>query len=163
MNQVVLMGRLTKDPAVSDHKTTSGNTICRFSLAVKKTGKSGDDDTMFVNCVAFGKPADLIAGSVHKGHRLLVSGTLDMYKWERDGKSEQAVEIIVNTFDFIERRSEGSGEPNPSFTPPSQTVARVAGQTTVPFNQRKAPEPKPAVQETVEEFYPMDDDDTLPF
>ena len=163
MNQIVLMGRLTKDPVVSDRKTATGNTICRFSLAVKKTGKTGTDDAMFVNCVAFGKTADLIAGSVRKGHRLLVSGSLDMYKWEKDGKSEQAVEIMINTFDFIERRDDSAGEPRPEFRPPAQSVARVAGQATKPFGQRAAPVKPVAKQETVEELWPMSDSDVCPF
>ena len=163
MNQVMLLGRLTKDPVVSDRKTTRGDTICRFGMAIRKFGK-GSDDAIFLDCVAFGKTADLIVGSVRKGHRLLVTGSIDVYKYEKDGRSEQKVEIVVDWSEFIERRDDSAGEPKPEFRPPVASAARVASQTSRPFAQREAaPKAPPAKQEPVDELWPMTDDDTLPF
>lgn len=163
MNQIVLLGRFTKDPVVSDRKTSKGDCICRFSLAVKKFGKKGDDDTMFVNCVAFGKNADLIVGSVRKGHRLLVRGSLDIYGYEKEGKREQAVEVVVDGFDYIETRDSQESEPRPAFRAPDSSVRGVTSQATRPFSQRQSAPPKQAVQQTVEEEWAMTDDDTVPF
>ena len=54
MNKVVLMGRLTKEPEV--RRTTEDKAVARFTVAINRRGNN--EETDFINCVAFGKTAN---------------------------------------------------------------------------------------------------------
>lgn len=103
-NKVILMGNLTRD--VEMRTTQSGQTVANFSLAVTRSWRdqSGQqqDQTSFINCVAWGKPGEIIAQYVQKGAPLLVSGRLDQRSYEdKDGNKRQAVEVVVEDFNFV--------------------------------------------------------------
>lgn len=103
-NKVILMGNLTRD--VEMRTTPSGQSVANFSLAVSRSWKGQDgqqqDQTSFINCVAWGKPGEIIAQYVQKGAPLLVSGRLDQRSYEdKDGNKRQAVEVVVEDFNFI--------------------------------------------------------------
>ena len=53
MNKVFLIGNLTRDPELTE--TTSGVSICRFSIAVNRnySGADGERKTDFFNCTAW--------------------------------------------------------------------------------------------------------------
>lgn len=72
MNNINLLGRLTKDPELK--KSSSDLLFCNFSLAVNKIGKKDEAD--FFNCVAFGKTAELIEKYCKKGNQLAVTGSM---------------------------------------------------------------------------------------
>ncbi len=103
-NKVILMGNLTRD--VEMRTTASGQTVANFSLAVSRSWKGQDgqtqEQTSFINCVAWGKPGEIIAQYTSKGTPLLVSGRLDQRSYEdKDGNKRQAVEVNVEDFNFI--------------------------------------------------------------
>ncbi len=103
-NKVILMGNLTRD--VEMRTTTSGQTVANFSLAVSRSWKDQNgqtqEQTSFINCVAWGKAGEIIAQYVKKGDPLLVSGRLDQRSYEdKDGNKRQAVEVNVEDFNFI--------------------------------------------------------------
>lgn len=103
-NKVILMGNLTRD--VEIRTTTSGQTVANFSLAVSRSWKDQNgqtqEQTSFINCVAWGKVGDIIAQYTSKGTPLLVSGRLDQRSYEdKDGNKRQAVEVNVEDFNFI--------------------------------------------------------------
>ena len=103
-NKVILMGNLTRD--VEIRTTPSGQQVANFSLAVTRSWKGQDgqtqDQTSFINCVAWGKPGEIIAQYVGKGAPLLVSGRLDQRSYEdKDGNKRQAVEVVVEDFNFV--------------------------------------------------------------
>ena len=58
MNNVTLVGRLTKDPELRTIST--GNTTCSFTVAVSRqfTNANGERETDFINCVIWGKQAE---------------------------------------------------------------------------------------------------------
>ncbi|WFS86159.1 single-stranded DNA-binding protein [Clostridium phage vB_CpeS-17DYC] len=68
MNQVNLLGRLSKDV---DYRTGNTN-IARFTLAVNRKFKRDEAD--FINCIAFGKTADIINQYFSKGSQIAISG-----------------------------------------------------------------------------------------
>jgi len=119
-NKVILMGNLTRDIEV--RTTPSGQTVANFSLAVSRSWKGQDgqtqDQTSFINCVAWGKPGEIIAQYVKKGDPLLVSGRLDQRSYDdKDGNKRQAIEVNVEDFNFIgggNRGGEGGGFSAPS-------------------------------------------------
>ena len=63
MNQVLLIGRLTKDPELK--YSQSGKAFCRFSIAVTKEFNRNETD--FFDCVAWNKTAEIIAEYMRKG------------------------------------------------------------------------------------------------
>ena len=55
-----------------------------------------------------GQDSRAIHKYVSKGQRLLVEGCLRWSSWETDGKKQSKVEILVESFNFIERKEPGS-------------------------------------------------------
>ena len=107
LNVVTILGRLTRDVEL---KQTNGGMVARFSLANgyrKKQGNEYVEATNFIDCVAFGKTGEAIQKSVKKGHRLLVFGSLRWSSWESDGKKHSKLEVLVESFNFIERKESG--------------------------------------------------------
>ena len=103
-SKVILMGNLTRDPET--RTTTSGQSVTSFSLAVSRQWRGSDgqnqEQTSFINCVAWGRPGEVIAQYVKKGNPLLVSGRLDQRSYEdKDGNKRQAVEVVVEDFNFV--------------------------------------------------------------
>lgn len=94
MNQVTLMGRITKDIECS--QSSNGKNYCKFTLAVKRPLKT--DETDFINCVAFGKTAELIAVYFSKGDRILITGQINVNNHE----NQFYTNVVVNNFEFIE-------------------------------------------------------------
>lgn len=110
-NKVILMGNLTRD--VEMRTTPNGQNVANFSLAVSRSWKdqSGQtqEQTSFINCVAWGKTGEIIAQYVSKGQSLLVSGRLDQRSYEdKDGNKRQAVEVVVEDFNFTGGRASES-------------------------------------------------------
>ena len=122
-NKVILMGNLTRDVEV--RTTASGQSVANFSLAISRSWRGQDgqqqDQTSFINCVAWGKVGDIIAQYVHKGSPLLVSGRLDQRSYQdKDGNKRSAVEVVVEDFNFVgSGRSDNS---SPSATSSNQST-----------------------------------------
>lgn len=108
MNAAIILGRLTRDPVIK--VTQGGMTIARFTLAVNRLNKTGQNpEADFINCVAFGKTADAIGNYVYKGQRLLVEGRIQTGSYtSKSGEKKFTTEIAVNRAEFIEKRSESS-------------------------------------------------------
>lgn len=90
-NKCIFAGNLTKDPEFSQSK--SGTDYCRFSLAVN----SGADETLFMNCTAFGKTAEVVRDYLAKGKFTIVEGRLQSRKYEIDGISKVSYELIISS------------------------------------------------------------------
>ena len=106
-NHIELLGRLTKDPEI--RYTPSQKVVAQFTLAVDRPFKAenGQKEADFIPCVAWGKSAELIGNSCAKGHRLFVEGRLQIRNYEgKDGTKRYVAEVIANSFEFIERKSD---------------------------------------------------------
>lgn len=107
MNKVVLLGRLTSDPTV--RYTQTGKVVAQFILAVDRPFKDaqGNKETDFIPVVLWGKAAELVGNSCQKGHRLIVEGRLQIRSYDaKDGTKRWVTEIIANSVEFVERRSD---------------------------------------------------------
>lgn len=97
MNNVTLMGRLTKAPELK--YTNTGTSYCNFTLAVNKPKiKDKEQETNFINCIAWGKTAETICNWLDKGNRVIVLGRLDVSK--KDDK--YYTNVVVETINFID-------------------------------------------------------------
>ena len=72
MNNVNLVGRLTKDPEL--RRTQDGTAVCSYSLAVKRPMVK--DTTDFPECVSWRQSAEYLAQYGHRGDVVAVNGTL---------------------------------------------------------------------------------------
>lgn len=111
-NKVILMGNLTRDPET--RTTPSGQSVTSFSLAVNRQWtQDGEkrESVSYINCVAWGKPGEIIAQYVTKGRPLLVSGRLEQRSWDdkETGQKRSVVEVIVEDFNFIDSRGSDAG------------------------------------------------------
>jgi len=112
-NKVILLGRLTRDPEL--RQTTGGTSVTDFGLASTRVWKNKDreqqEETLFVDVVAWGAQAELIHGSVKKGHRLMIEGRLKLETWEsKEGEKRSRIRVHMEGFQFIEPKGTG-GKP----------------------------------------------------
>ncbi|MGF6906228.1 single-stranded DNA-binding protein [Fusobacterium sp. PH5-44] len=108
MNLVVLTGRLTRDPELKYGQ--SGKAYSRFSLAVERPFAKGEAD--FINCVAFGKTAELVGEYLRKGRKVGVNGKLQMSRYEVNGEKRTSYDVLVDSIEFLESKgsSNSSGD-----------------------------------------------------
>lgn len=104
-SKAIIAGNVTRDP---DMRTTpSGSQVCSFAIAVNRSYKDSSgaqqDQVSYLDCVAWGKSAEIISQYIKKGSQLLVSGRLEQRSWEdkNSGQKRSRVEIVVEDFSFI--------------------------------------------------------------
>lgn len=106
MNNINLIGRLTKDPELR-FAANGGTAICKFTLAVNRAFKKGEVD--FINCVAFGKTAETISKFMSKGRMLGVNGSLQIGSYDaQDGTKKYTADVILNGFTFVDSNGNNS-------------------------------------------------------
>lgn len=107
MNNVSLVGRLTRDPEV--RYTDGGSSLARFSIAVdRRFKKEGQSDADFPSCVAFGKTAEFIEKYFRQGQRIGLTGRIQTGSYtNNDGVKIYTTDIVVESAEFVE--SKGSG------------------------------------------------------
>ena len=100
INQVILMGRLTRDP--EQRTTSTGKTIASFSIAVDRVGQ--DDQADFFDVTAWEKLGELVVQYLGKGRRCLVQGRLRQDSWDdkETGKKRTKVEIVATDVTFLD-------------------------------------------------------------
>jgi single-strand DNA-binding protein len=111
VNQVILMGNLTRDPEL--RQTPSGQSVCSFSLALNRAYKdqSGEwqEATDYIDCVCWGPLAERVSQYLTKGRRALVQGRLQSRSWEQEGQKRSKVEVLANDVTFVDSRGSGEG------------------------------------------------------
>ena len=114
LNQVTLMGNLTRDPEL--RQTPSGQNVCSFSLALNRSYKdqSGEwqEATDYIDIVAWGPLGERVSQYLHKGSRTLVQGRLQSRSWEQEGQKRSKVEVLASDVTFLDGRSDGEGGGN---------------------------------------------------
>jgi single-strand DNA-binding protein len=104
-SKAIIAGNVTRDPEM--RATPSGAQACNFTIAVNRTFRGGDgeqqEQTSFIDCVAWGRSGETIAQYVKKGSGLIVSGRIEQRSWEDKTSSQKRsrVEIVVDDFSFV--------------------------------------------------------------
>src|SRR5690625_1890842 len=103
MNVTVLVGRLTRDPDL--RYTQNGTAVANFNIAVDRPF-SKDDETDFINCVAWRKQAENLANYMKKGSRIGVDGRIQTRNYEdKDGKRIYVTEVVADNIQFLDSRN----------------------------------------------------------
>jgi len=102
LNHVVLIGRLTRDAELK--YTANGQAVCKFSIAVNRRRKNGDqwvDEPNFFDIVLWGRQGESLNQYLVKGKMVGVDGELRQDRWEQDGQNRSKVEIVANNLQLL--------------------------------------------------------------
>lgn len=119
MNNVTLIGRLTRDPEV---RYTSGSqmAVARFSIAIDRPTRNGEKQTDFPSIVVFGKTAENCERFLKKGRLVGIEGRIQTGSYtNKDGNKVYTTEVVANRVEFLEwgdrsERSSGMGMGQPA-------------------------------------------------
>lgn len=127
INQVILMGRLTRDP--ESRVTPTGKNIASFSIAVDRFG--ADDQADFFNITAWEKLADLVTQYLHKGSRVLVQGRLRQDSWDDKESGQKRSRVEVTAFDvtFLDAPGSRSGDSSSGSATASSAKTKKSDQS----------------------------------
>lgn len=111
MNNVVLIGRLTRDPELK-YLANTGTPVATFSLAVdrelsrekkQELEEKGEQTADFINIIVFGKSAENCAMYLQKGRLAAVNGRLQSrYYEDKEGNRRYATEVVASRVEFLE-------------------------------------------------------------
>jgi len=124
INRVVLVGRLTRDPEF--RTTQSGKSVCDFGIAVSKRIKpqDGSPDADFFRVTAWGQTADFVSNYLTKGRLVAVDGRLQSRRYQaQDGSNREAIEVVADTVQGLDRPREDGGESGAVAAPASGGTA----------------------------------------
>jgi len=127
INQVILMGRLTRDP--EQRSTSTGKTIANFSIAVDRGGQ--DDAADFFDITAWEKLGELVMQYLSKGRRVLVQGRLRQDSWDdkETGKKRSRVEVTATDVTFLDGPNGDGGSAAPAAAP--KTAAKKSDDVVI--------------------------------
>ena len=128
MNRVILMGRLTRDPEVRYSQGERSMAIARYTLAVDRRGRRGQDGNDqtadFINCVAFDRAGEFAEKYFRQGMRVLVSGRLQTGSYvNKDGQRIYTTEVILDDQEFADSKGSASDMSGYGQSAPSQRPA----------------------------------------
>ncbi len=137
LNQVTLMGNLTRDPEL--RQTPTGQSVTSFSLALNRSYKDASGEwqeaTDYIDIVCWGPLAERVAQYMSKGRRCLVQGRLQSRSWEQDGQKRNKVEVLANDVTFLDSRGGGDSEGG------SESGANSAGSSSGSASAADKPKP----------------------
>ncbi|MEW6041024.1 MAG: single-stranded DNA-binding protein [Elusimicrobiota bacterium] len=141
-NNVVLIGRLTKDPKL-EYTQKTGQAVCTFSIAVNRNYKdaSGEwaKETTYVPVRVWRDAAKRCSERLKKGSPVLVSGRLRTLKWEdKEGNPRSMLEVEAQRVQFMEFEGEQGV---------SQEMPQESG-----YAEAESTQEKPASPESEEEI-----------
>lgn len=109
-NKVILIGNLTADPELK--QTTSGVSVCRFSIAVQRRfgrNDQGQTPADFFNIVAWRQSAEFVARYFKKGRAILVCGQIQNDNWtDGQGVKHYSTSIVADEVSFVDSNREGA-------------------------------------------------------
>lgn len=114
LNQVVLVGRLTRDPELK--KTQKNQSVTNITVACE-TGFDDKKQTDYINCVVWNKQADFVVNYLKKGALVAVQGKIQLRSWEdTNGKKQYVQEVLVGVIKSLEKKSVNDDQtPNQSY------------------------------------------------
>lgn len=105
LNQVILVGRLVKDPELRE--TDTGKKVTNIILAVPRSYKNseGQYDTDFISCVLWQGVAENTVEYVKKGDLLGIKGRIQTRSIEDEEEYKSFVDIVADKITFLSSRT----------------------------------------------------------
>ena len=140
INHVVLVGRLTRDAELK--YTSSGQAVCKFSLAInrrRKVGEQWEDEVNYFDVVLWGRQGEALNQYLQKGKLVGISGELRQDRWQQqDGQNRSKIEIIANNIQLLGGSSSGSAGGGAQGT---GTGSSVGGETSGSWQNNRGENP----------------------
>lgn len=126
INQATIIGFVGDEPKTATAQ--NGSTIASLSIATtdkgftKQDGTTVPDKTEWHNVVAFGRLAEVVKNYVHKGASLYVQGKMRTRAYDdKNGIKRYITEIVAETFQMLDRRSDTQAGAQPPTAGQSST------------------------------------------
>lgn len=140
INRVVLVGRLTRDAELM--YTNSGFALCKFSVAVNRRRKSGDqwiEEPNFFDISLWGKRGESLNSYLVKGQQVAVEGQLRQERWEQDGAKRSKITVEASNIQLLGSRGDGQRTSNSNYNAPANNQAPQQRSQSQPFEQYSPP------------------------
>lgn len=106
INNVVLVGRIVRDPEL--RYTPQNTAVATFTLAVNRRFKNaqGEREADFINCVIWRQPAENLANWAKKGTLVGITGSIQVRNYEnKEGQRVYVTEVLADSFQMLESNS----------------------------------------------------------
>lgn len=105
LNQIVVVGRLVKDPEVIE--TEDGKNVSNITLATQRSYKNADGvyETDFIDCTLWNGVAESTTEYCRKGDILGIKGRLQTDTYEKDGEQKKVQRVIAEKVTFLSSKS----------------------------------------------------------
>jgi single-strand DNA-binding protein len=133
INNVTLVGRLTKDPDL--RYTSGGKGVATFTLAVNRnfTNQAGEREADFIQCVIWRKPAETLANYARKGTLLGVTGRIQTRSYDnQQGQRVYVTEVVAESFQLLESKATSEQRQSTQQSQPAQQANRQNYNEPVP-------------------------------
>lgn len=103
INNVVLVGRLTRDPEL--RYTPQNQAVGTFGLAVNRQFKNanGEREADFINCVIWRQQAENLTNFAKKGSLIGITGRIQTRSYEnQQGQKVYVTEVVADNFQMLE-------------------------------------------------------------
>ena len=95
MNQVIICGRLVRDPEIRYTNGAEAKAVAKYTIVVDRMK---DKEADFISCVAFGKSAEFAEKYFRKGQRVLISGRIQTSSYtNKDGQKVYTTDVLIAT------------------------------------------------------------------
>ena len=136
MNNVILVGRLTRDPEL--RTTPNGIATCQISLAINGVpNANGERTTDFINVTVWRRQAENVAKYCTKGSQVGVTGRIHSRSYDaQDGSKRYVTEVVADNITFLGSSNRGSSQysdPMPDYNAVSQQSMPTTDITDDPF------------------------------
>jgi len=169
MNKVILMGRLTRDPEVRYSQGERSMAIARYTLAVDRRGRRGQDVEQtadFINIVAFDRAGEFAEKYFRQGMRVLVTGRIQTGSYvNKDGQKVYTTDIVVEDQEFADSKNQGgdSGFGGSSYNNSGFGGGNSYGGNRGGYQQGTRPAPSSAIGDGFMNIPDGVEDEGLPF
>lgn len=123
VNRAIIVGNLGKDP--EQRALPSGKAVTNITVATsevwkdKQTGEQ-KELTEWHKCVFFDRLAEIAGQYLKKGSKVYLEGRLQTRKYDKDGQTHYATEIVVSEMQMLDSRGSEGGASTPPARPSAQ-------------------------------------------
>ncbi|EGT4908133.1 single-stranded DNA-binding protein [Clostridioides difficile] len=107
MNNVAMIGRLTKDPELK-YIPGSGTAVSTFTIAIDRdyVKKDGNKEIDFIPVEVMGKLAEVCANNLNKGRLIGVEGSIRVNSYEKEGEKRTYTKVHANKIKFLDYKKD---------------------------------------------------------
>ena len=134
LNNIVIMGRLTRDPEL--RRTQTGVAVASFTLACERdfAPQGADKETDFIDVCAWRYTAEFVDKYFSKGQMAVVTGRLQIRNWEdKEGNKRRSAEILADHVYFGEAKRDKTTQGEPQYDPQGGFSEIEDIDTTLPW------------------------------